>query len=131
LKSSHERSDPTKAHNIIYWVDCGTCLGAFRYGGIIPWDWDIGISILLADHDNVKQIPLHARSRKVPNSRLVQLQPAKTFLKLFVKETKNFIDIYHYQINETDKTVGYLFSYLDSPFPASWKKRRTQMHQAP
>ena len=32
-------------HNIIYWVDFGTCLGAYRYGGVIPWDWDTDISI--------------------------------------------------------------------------------------
>lgn len=110
------------AYNIVYWIDCGTCLGAYRYGGIIPWDWDIDISILLPDHDNVKKI----LSQLDPNKYQIQdwssYSKPKTFLKLYVKETKNFIDIYHYQINEEDRTVGYLFTYLDSPFPHSWKK---------
>jgi hypothetical protein len=39
-----------------------------------------------------------------------------------VKETHNFIDIYHYKINEEEGTVGYLYTYIDSPFPYEWKK---------
>ncbi|MES2121268.1 MAG: hypothetical protein V4492_00650, partial [Chlamydiota bacterium] len=34
---------------------------------------------------------------------------------------KNFIDIYHYKFNEQERTISYLFTYLDSPFPHSWK----------
>jgi len=45
-----------EANNIIYWIDCGTCLGAYRYGGIIPWDIDIDIAIFPSDHDNVKRL---------------------------------------------------------------------------
>jgi LicD family len=112
-----------EAHNIIYWIDCGTCLGAFRYGGIIPWDWDIDISILLADHDNAKKILSTLDPEKYQIQDWSSYSKPKTFLKLLVKETKNFIDIYHYQINEQDKTVNYLFTYFDSPFPLSWKIR--------
>ncbi len=109
------------AHNIIHWIDCGTCLGAYRYGGIIPWDWDIDISIMLPDHDNVKKILSTLDPEKYQIQDWSSYEKPKSFLKLYVKETKNFIDIYHYQINEEDKTVGYFFTYLDSPFPLSWK----------
>src|SRR5690606_9383215 len=44
-----------KKANIPFWVDCGTCLGAYRYGGIIPWDHDIDISILEPDSDNARR----------------------------------------------------------------------------
>lgn len=108
-------------HNIIYWIDCGTCIGAYRYGGIIPWDWDIDISILLPDHDNVKKILSTLDPEKYQIQDWSSYEKPKSFLKLYVKETKNFIDIYHYQINEEEKTVGYFFTYLDSPFPDSWK----------
>ncbi len=111
-----------ESHNILYWLDCGSCLGAYRYGGIIPWDWDIDISILLPDHDNVKKLLSGLDPKKYQIQDWSSYSKPKTFLKLFVKETKNFIDIYHYEINEEKRTVGYLFTYLDSPFPKSWKK---------
>lgn len=108
-------------HNIVYWIDCGTCIGAYRYGGIIPWDWDIDLSILLPDHDNVKKVLSTLDPEKYQIQDWSSYEKPKSFLKLYVKETKNFIDIYHYQINEEEKTVGYFFTYLDSPFPDSWK----------
>jgi hypothetical protein len=110
-----------EAHNIVYWIDCGTCIGAYRYGGIIPWDWDIDISVLLPDHENVKKILSAMDPEKYQIQDWSSYEKPKSFLKLYVKETKNFIDIYHYQINEEEKTVGYFFTYLDSPFPDSWK----------
>ncbi len=111
-----------EAHNIIYWIDFGTCLGAYRYGGIIPWDWDIDIAILQEDHENVKRI----LSTLSPENYQIQdwssYTKPKTLLKLFIKETKNFIDIMHYKIDEDKKNISYIFTFADSPFPQSWKR---------
>lgn len=43
-------------NNIIYWLTGGTLLGAFRHGGIIPWDDDGDICIMKKDVTKLKKL---------------------------------------------------------------------------
>ena len=111
-------------YGVVYWLDCGSCLGAYRYGGNIPWDWDIDLAILQPDFD----LALQALQGLDPSRYVVQdwsgRDRPKTYLKVYVKETHSLIDIYHFAIDEKKQEIHSILSNEHSVFlPHSWKER--------
>ena len=111
-------------HKINYWLDCGTLLGAYRYGGIIPWDFDLDIAILQKDFKHViKALSELDRSKYIVQDWSSRDRP-ETYLKVYVKETGLLIDIYNFEIDQEKKVVRSILSNENSMFlPESWKIR--------
>lgn len=127
LKAFREICKLLDEHGIVYWLDCGSCLGTYRYGGMIPWDQDIDIAILSPDHENVRKILSCLDPERFQIQDWSSYKYPQSFLKLYLKETKTLIDIYHYNLDAKTQTATYFFTFKDSLMPASWKKGELAM----
>jgi phosphorylcholine metabolism protein LicD len=109
---------------IPFWVDCGTCLGAYRYGGIIPWDNDLDLAAIKEDFENI----MHALQALDETKYVVQdwsnrCRPG-TYIRVYIKSNRNHIDIYLSAIDAENETLTNILSYGESHFMAeSWKIR--------
>ena len=117
--------------DLLWWVDCGTLLGTIRYGGVIPWDEDIDVALLLPDFENAKRAFNRLDSSKYEVQDWSGRDFPNTFMKIYVKESKDFIDIYFYDINTKEKSLNYIFSLDHNIFFFDWWKDRERRFTKP
>lgn len=74
-----------KKHDIDYWLDYGTLLGAVRHKGFIPWDHEADVGMLRPDFENFK---VNAQ-KDLPNDIFFQTKETDPFYKAnFIVEAK-------------------------------------------
>ncbi|MEX0962212.1 MAG: LicD family protein [Simkaniaceae bacterium] len=105
-----------RTHNIPHWVDLGTCLGTYRYGGVIPWDYDIDMGILSKDFDNALQALRKLDPKKYQVQDWSSRYRKAPLLKVYLRKTKQLIDIFNYAIDEEKKEIQMIVANEDSRF---------------
>lgn len=70
-----------RKHQIVYWLDGGSLLGAVRHGGFIPWDDDIDIELLRPDYLKLLKI----LPKELPSNLYLQTPKEKGYRLLFSK----------------------------------------------
>lgn len=130
-KGLKEIASRLNAAGIPWWVDCGTLLGAYRYAGVIPWDQDIDIALLLPDFDNV----LCALSTLDPNQFILQdwssRERPKTYLKIYNRKTNKEIDLYFFSIHPEEREIRYILSLENQLFMPEWWHIRERRFKVP
>lgn len=87
-----------RRHNIPYWIDYGSLLGAVRHGGFIPWDDDLDIGMMKEDYSRFLSIA----PQELPDQFVVQnISTEKyfplTFSKIVDKNSKVYSNDYSQQ----------------------------------
>ena len=97
-----------KKHEINYWLDGGTLLGAVRHGGFIPWDDDVDLTMLRKDYNKLLEVlPLEISKHDYFKE--------NCGLTLLIEGQKNYFSDFK-SVYDVDNKEGYLnddnFSFL-------------------
>ncbi len=100
-----------KKHNINYWLDAGTLLGAVRHKGFIPWDDDLDIALMRDDYN--KLLPI--LKKELPDDLFLQTRETDKSVWKYAKVRDNYSTIV--QKSEINKNIKYHQGVFIDIFP--------------
>ena len=74
-----------RRHDLKYWIDFGTLLGAVRHGGFIPWDDDVDISMPAEDYKRFKEIA----PKELPSRFFLQTKETDPSYRLLIDKVRD------------------------------------------
>ena len=110
-----------RRHNIQYWIDFGTLLGAVRHGGFIPWDDDVDISMPTADYQRFMEIA----PKELPEHLFLQTKKSDPSYRLLLNKVrdKNTFFITKFEDFTRDYNKGlYIDIFEVTPYPKACPK---------
>ncbi len=124
LEMLHEIDDVCRKHDIAYFLDSGSALGAVRHGGFIPWDDDIDLGMMREDYERLLAIAPEALPAHL---KLVAPGATEHYSPMFAKVMKRGTKFYAKETQEAGFDLGifidiFPFDHL-GPDPAIARKQ--------
>lgn len=105
-----------RKHDIKYWIDFGTLLGAVRHRGFIPWDDDIDVTMPTEDYHRFLEIA----PKELPNSLFLQTKDTDPSYRLLIDKVRDNNSLYitkHEDFSRDYNKGLYIDIFEAKPYP--------------